>query len=95
MDEEMRGDQNEIDFHNRKREQAEGAMYPDSGSGPASGEVASYSALSDEDLTILHAAMTAMTKGIHACQSNLSDEEWERAEEIWDELDDEINSRAL
>jgi hypothetical protein len=50
--------------------------------------------LSDEDLTILHAAMAAMTQGIHACQSNLSEKEWDRAEEIWEGLDDEINSRA-
>lgn len=62
---------------------------------PGSGTAGSYSALSDEDLTIFHAAMTAMTQGIHACQSNLTDDEWERAEEIWNSLDDEVNSRAL
>jgi hypothetical protein len=49
--------------------------------------------LRDEDLRVLHAAMTSMVEGIHACQDTLSEEEWERAEEIWNELNEEMNGR--
>lgn len=50
--------------------------------------------LSDNELCVLHAALTAMVKDIHAPQDYLTEDQWNVAETILNVVDIEANGRA-
>lgn len=47
----------------------------------------------DDEVSIVLAAMIAMTRDIHALQDNLTPEQWERAEAMTAALEAEANER--
>jgi len=51
--------------------------------------------LTQEELYVAFAAMTAMVHDVHAVQDQLTEEQWQRADDLVTRMETEVNRKGL